>query len=145
MPLLAAVVAIVDQGIKYYIQSYMVLGMSIPVITGAFHITYILNPGAAFGVLAYQTKLLVAVVIIMLVASLYYYRRIETGHWLLRLGVGLVTGGAAGNVIDRLKTGYVVDFLDFRIWPVFNFADITIVVGMGCLIYTMLRLEPHMD
>ncbi|MDT8900113.1 signal peptidase II [Anaeroselena agilis] len=137
---LAIVVAVVDQGIKNYVQAHMTLGMSIPVINGVFHITYILNPGAAFGLLEYQTKLFVAVAVIMLAALVYFYCHIAAGHWLLRFGAGLLAGGATGNVIDRVTTGYVVDFLDFRIWPVFNSADIAIVTGVGCLVYIMLFL-----
>lgn len=138
--LLAIVVAAVDQGIKDYVQSQMTLGMSLPVIDGVFHVTYILNPGAAFGLLAHRTALFVVVAFVMFAALAYFYRRIAAGHWLLRLGTGLLAGGAAGNVIDRVTTGYVVDFLDFRIWPVFNSADIAIVTGVGCLIYTLLFL-----
>jgi len=138
--LLAIAVAAIDQGIKYYVQSHMTLGMSIPVINSVFHITYILNPGAAFGMLEHQTKLFVVVAFILLASLVYFYRQIAAGHWLLRLGAGLLAGGAAGNVIDRVTTGYVVDFLDFRIWPVFNSADIAIVTGVSCLIYILLFL-----
>ena len=63
---------------------------------------------------------------------------------MLRLGVGLLAGGAIGNLIDRVTTGYVVDFLDFRIWPVFNTADVAIVTGVGCLMYTMLFLSENL-
>lgn len=115
---LAILIAIVDQGIKYYVQSTMKLGMSIPVIHETFHFTYILNPGAAFGILQCQTKFFVAIAIIMLAALVYLYRHIAAGPWLLRLGVGLLAGGALGNSIDRMRTGYVVDYLDFHIWPV---------------------------
>ena len=142
--ILAIAVAAVDQGIKYYVQSHMTLGMSMPVINGVFHITYILNPGAAFGLLEYKTALFVAVAFGMLAPLLYFYRHIAAGHWLLRLGAaGLLAGGAIGNVIDRMTIGYVVDYLDFRIWPVFNLADITIVTGVGCLAYIML-FSPEM-
>ena len=55
----------------------------------------------------------------------------------LKLGMGLLIGGAIGNLIDRLKTGYVIDFIDFRVWPVFNIADISIVAGVGIIIYFM--------
>lgn len=111
-----------------------------PIINDVLHITYILNPGAAFGLLEYQTKLFVAVAVILLASLGYYHRWIAAGHWLLRLGVGLLAGGAFGNLIDRIKTGYVVDYLDFRVWPIFNSADIAIVTGVGCLIYILLFL-----
>jgi len=135
---LAIVIALVDQGIKYYVQSQMMLGMSIPVIKGFFHITYILNPGAAFSILEYQTILLIAITVSMLAALVYFYGLIAAGPVLMRLGAGLLAGGAIGNLIDRATTGYVVDFLDFRIWPIFNSADIAIVTGVGFLIYTIL-------
>ncbi|TCL37193.1 signal peptidase II [Anaerospora hongkongensis] len=135
---LAIVSALIDQGIKYYVQSQMTLGMSIPVINGVFHITYILNPGAAFSILEHQTILLMAVTVGMLAALVYFYGHIAAGPWLMRLGAGLLAGGAIGNLIDRVKTGYVVDFLDFRIWPVFNSADVAIVTGVSLLMYTML-------
>lgn len=145
MLVLAIAIVIIDQGIKYYVQSHMTLGMSIPVINGVFHITYILNPGAAFSILENQTTLLVAVTVGMLVALTYYYRHIAAGPWLLRLGVGLLVGGAIGNLIDRVTTGYVVDFLDLRIWPVFNFADVAIVTGVSCLMYTLLFLSENLS
>ena len=144
MLVLAIAIAIIDQGIKYYVQSHMTLGMSIPVFNEVFHITYILNPGAAFSILENQTTLLVAVTVGMLAALTYYYRHIAAGPWLLRLGVGLLAGGAIGNLIDRVTTGYVVDFLDFRIWPVFNLADVAIVTGVSCLMYTMLFLSKNL-
>ena len=135
---LAIIIALVDQGIKYYIQSHMILGMSIPIISNTLHITYILNPGAAFGLFAHQTLLLIAVAVSILATILYFYRYIVTSHWLLRLGTGVFTGGAVGNLIDRVKTGYVVDFVDFRIFPVFNSADIAIFFGVGCLMHVLL-------
>lgn len=119
----------------------MSLGMSIPVIADIFHITYILNPGAAFGILEHQTVIFVAIAIGMVVAVLYFYPRIPRGHYPLRMGIGLMVGGALGNVVDRVKTGYVIDFFDFRIWPVFNVADIAIVTGVGLIVYSLIYLS----
>ena len=79
-----------------------------------------------------------AVAFALFAAVLYFYPRIPQGYGLLRLGIGLQVGGAAGNVVDRLKTGFVVDFLDFRVWPVFNVADIAICVGVGLIVYSLL-------
>ena len=116
MPILLLIFAVVmiDQFSKYYIQSHMTLGMSLPVIPNIFHITYILNPGAAFGILEHQT-------IVFIIIAL----------------------GIIGNVIDRIKTGYVIDFFDFRIWPVFNVADIAIVCGVALIIYSLLLSSEH--
>ncbi|MDR3590297.1 MAG: signal peptidase II [Negativicutes bacterium] len=143
--LLAVVVAVLDQAVKYYIQSRMVPGMSIPVVDGVFHITYVLNPGAAFGILEHQTVFFLAVAVILIVVIGYYYRRIPPGYRLLRVGIGLQVGGAAGNFIDRVKTGYVVDFLDFRVWPVFNVADMAIVTGVALILYDVLYLSAKKD
>jgi lipoprotein signal peptidase len=131
-------VAALDQVSKAYLEANMMPGMSIPVIPGIFHITYVLNPGAAFGILEHQTWFFLAVAFVLFAAILYFYHRIPAGYELLRLGLGLQLGGAAGNVIDRLKTGYVVDFLDFRVWPVFNVADMAIVGGVALIIYSLL-------
>lgn len=138
--LLAIVIVIVDQLSKFYIQGHMELGMSIPVLQDVFHITYILNPGAAFGLFEHQTAFFVIIAVGMVMATIYFYPQIPKQYRLLRFGVGLMVGGAMGNVIDRIKTGYVIDFFDFRIWPIFNIADAGIVCGVGCIIFTIIYL-----
>lgn len=143
--ILAVVVVILDQWSKYYVQSQMSLGMSIPVIPEIFHLTYILNPGAAFGILENQRFFFVIIAVAMIATVVYLYPRLPSKPLLLRLGIGLMAGGAVGNVIDRIKTGYVVDFFDFRIWPIFNIADIAIVVGVSCIVYTLVFTEEKKD
>lgn len=142
MPILLVVlfVVFIDQLSKFYIQKHMVLGMSIPIVEDVFHITYVLNPGAAFGLFEHQTLFFLVVAVCLVISAIYFYPRIPKQYRLLRLGTGLLVGGAVGNVIDRIKTGYVVDFFDFRIWPVFNVADTAIVCGVGCIIFTMIYL-----
>lgn len=136
--LIALLVLILDQWTKFYIKTTMLPGMSIPVVDNIFHITYVLNPGAAFGILEHQTAFFVIVAICVLIATVYFYRFIAVKHQMLRAGIALMAGGAVGNVIDRIKTGYVVDFFDFRIWPVFNIADIAIVTGVSFIIFYLL-------
>lgn len=138
--LLALAIIVIDQLSKIYIQDHMVIGMSVPVIQDVFHITYILNPGAAFGLLEHQTAFFVVIAICMCLAAIYFYPQIPRDRQLLRFGMGLMVGGAIGNVIDRINTGYVVDFFDFRIWPIFNIADIGIVCGVGCIIFSIIYL-----
>ena len=138
--LLALFIVIIDQLSKLYIQTHMELGMSIHVIQDVFHITYILNPGAAFGLFENQTAFFVIIAICMIIAAIYFYPMIPKQYRLLRFGMGLMVGGAMGNVLDRIKTGYVVDFFDFRIWPIFNIADVGIVCGVGCIIFTIVYL-----
>ena len=128
-----------DQAVKLGIARTMRLGESIPVLSGIFHITYIENPGAAFGMLANQRWFFIIAGILVILAACVMYRRLsETGR-LVRLGAALLLGGAVGNLIDRIRLGRVIDFLDFRVWPVFNIADIGICVGVACLIYTLMR------
>lgn len=134
-----------DQLSKQYIQSTMSLEMSIAVIPNIFHITYILNPGAAFGILEHQRWFFIMIAIMMLGIIVYYYPKLKEEHPLVRLGTALLVGGAVGNLIDRVQTGYVVDFLDFRIWPIFNVADMGIVIGVGIIVYTLFFLTNKKD
>ncbi|WP_110952897.1 signal peptidase II [Anaerosinus massiliensis] len=142
--LIAGIICI-DQLLKSYIQQTMVIGASLPIITDIFHITYILNPGAAFGILENQRIFFILIAIMMICVVGYIYPKIPAKDKFLRFGIALLVGGAIGNVIDRIKLGYVVDFLDFRIWPVFNFADITIVSGVGIIIYSVWFLSNIKD
>lgn len=137
---LVVIVIVIDQISKYYIQSQMSLGKSIAVIPNVFHITYILNPGAAFGMFEHKVGFFIAVALGMVGGIIFLYPRIVRMPRLFRVGTGLLAGGALGNVIDRLRLGYVVDFFDFRKWPVFNIADMAIVVGVTFIIYTLLFL-----
>ena len=126
-----------DQAVKYGIVSFMEMGESIPVLPGIFHITYIENPGAAFGMFANQRMIFILAALLVIVAVCAAYRRLMEESRTVRWGVALLLGGAVGNLIDRVRTGRVIDFLDFRIWPVFNIADVGICIGVALLIYTM--------
>ena len=121
----ALFVLILDQLTKYYVVSNFYLGESVPVIENIFHWTYILNPGAAFGMLEGSRWLFVII----------------AGGWKLQYGAALFGGGAIGNLLDRMRTGLVVDFFDFRIWPIFNVADIAICVGVGLILWKILEME----
>ena len=127
-----------DQAIKFLVVSYMKLGESIPVLAGIFHITYIENPGAAFGLFANQRVIFIVAAALVIAAACLMYRRLMNEKVIVRWGVALLLGGAAGNLIDRVRIGCVIDFLDFRIWPVFNIADIGICIGVALLMYALL-------
>lgn len=137
--IIIAFVFLVDQLSKAVVQMLMYLGESIPVLPPVFYLTYIMNPGAAFGLLAYQTHLFVGVTVLLVAGVLLGYRRLPPDRPLMRYGLALVVGGALGNLVDRLRFGRVVDFLDFRVWPVFNLADTAIVIGAGLLVWELLR------
>ena len=127
-----------DQAIKFLVVSLMELGESITVFAGIFHITYIENPGAAFGLFVNQRLVFIVAGILVIAAACLMYRRLMSEKAIIRWGVALLLGGAVGNLIDRLRIGGVIDFLDFRIWPVFNIADIGICVGVALLMYALI-------
>ena len=135
-------VVALDQFTKATVMRTMVPGQSIPLIQNVFHLTYVLNPGAAFGILSNQRMFLLITGAALILATAYFYPLLKKSDGCLRLGATAILSGAVANLIDRAQTGYVVDFFDFRIWPVFNIADIAIVFGMGFMIYAILfRLD----
>ena len=127
-----------DQFVKGIIVASMSPGESIPILKHVFHLTYVLNPGAAFGILPNQREIFLIAGGVILIAAAIFYSRIQKANGILKFGMISLLSGAAANLIDRFQNGLVVDFLDFRIWPVFNIADIAIVVGMCCMIYSII-------
>lgn len=132
-------VLLVDQGTKAAVQMLMYLGESIPVLPPFFYLTYIMNPGAAFGILPDQKVLFITTGLLLVIGVLAGYKKLPPGKKILRIGLALVLGGALGNLVDRLRFGMVVDFLDFRVWPVFNLADSAIFIGVCFLAWELLR------
>jgi signal peptidase II len=137
---LALAVFVLDQGLKAVVQGAMSPGESIPVIPGFLSITYIRNDGGAFGILGGSQVLLllgsvvaVGVVLWMLIAG--QRSRLAT------LACGLILGGAAGNLLDRLTTGEVTDYVHFSFWYVFNAADAAITMGVATLLISTFRMQ----
>lgn len=137
--LLAFVVFACDQLSKLLIARNFVPGETLPLIPDIFHITYVRNPGAAFGIFAEHTPVFIAVSLLMAVIIILGGRFLSGRYFLIRLALALQLGGALGNLSDRLRTGSVIDFIDFRFWPVFNLADIALVIGIALLIFSMIR------
>jgi len=140
---LALAVVVLDQATKAWVLAAFELHETLPVIPGWFHLTYIRNPGAAFGLFsghaeAFRRPFFLAVTAVALAAILAILWRAPRGRPWLLTALGLVFGGAVGNLIDRVRWGEVVDFLDVfwrtHHWPAFNVADSAITVGMGVLI-----------
>jgi len=134
-----------DQASKILVETTMKLGQSDAVVGDLFRLTYIKNAGGAFGIFLgggwfYFLASLIAVMMI-----LFYLRRLPAGRILPRLSLAMILGGALGNLIDRLRSGVVTDFLDFGIgttrWPVFNLADAFITVGVMLFFIAMLRTQ----
>lgn len=134
-----------DQASKYLVLTRLSLGESwspVPGLDRYISVTHVINPGAAFGLFPDQGSLFAVIAVIVVIAILLYYRYLPSHNWLIRLSLGLQLGGALGNLADRLQYGYVVDFIDFKIWPVFNLADMAIVSGVGILAYFLMQ-EPE--
>lgn len=141
------IVLICDQATKAVILSSMPVGESVPVIPGFFNIAHVRNPGAAFGFLAeaapaFRYAFFVSISIIAVLLILYYVKNTEEQDRFVTLALSLILAGALGNLIDRLRFGEVIDFLDMYIgrhhWPAFNVADSSITVGAVLLIWQML-------
>ena len=133
---------------KYWIQTSMALNDTIPVIDGIFHITYIHNYGAAFSILQGKQSFLLIVTGIAMTAILAYMviGQIKKKAASMELwSLALILAGGIGNFIDRVRFGYVVDFFDFRIWPIFNVADIAVCCGCSLLVFYVLIWEPRMQ
>lgn len=141
--LLVLILVIIDQASKYFIIANLKVYDSIPVIQNIFHITYVKNYGAAFSIL--QNKRLFFISITLAVSIGMIYVMIRYSHAIsniLKLSLALILAGAIGNLIDRIRLGYVVDFFDFRVFPIFNVADSCVVCGSILLIYYMFFIEP---
>jgi len=145
--LFALFIILLDQASKLYIQHNMHIGESIPVIEGIFHITYIENPYTSFGLFKYQTIFFVIAALISVILIILIYKKIIfKKDPFMYIPLTLVLGGAVGNLIDRVRIdGRVIDFIDFRIWPVFNFADSAIVCGMLVLLTHVLFRAPERE
>lgn len=145
-------VLVLDQASKLVITSQMVLGQSVPVVPGLLHVTLVHNTGMAFGILSsqsipFKTALVTLLSLAALVAVGIYALRTPAHHKLTRWGLAFVLGGALGNIIDRVRLGYVVDFIDVFYrgshWPAFNLADTAICTGVGLLLLdTVMQSEP---
>ena len=134
----ALLVFLLDQGLKSVVEGSMRLGESIELVPGVLSLTYIKNDGGAFGILGGSQLLLlagsavaIAVVLWMLLSG--------AGSKLTTLGCGLILGGAAGNLLDRLTAGEVTDYVHFSFWYIFNAADAAITVGVALLLISALR------
>ena len=139
---IAALAFITDQFTKFLVQEFLRFQESFP-RDGLFRITHTFNTGTAFGLFQGNNLPLVMVSIIGVTVLLIIYRTQQRPSNLLRLSLGLQLGGAAGNLLDRLRLGHVIDFVDIGIWPTFNVADASIVIGMFMLVWAILGPKPE--
>lgn len=139
---IAVFTLVADQFTKYLAMTRLApIGewAPIPSLVRIFTFTYTTNTGVAFGLFKDLGPIFVGVAVVVIAAIVVYQQQIPESAWLVRLALGLQLGGAAGNLVDRLRLGHVVDFIHVHFWPVFNVADSAIVVGVILLAFTMLR------
>jgi signal peptidase II len=135
---LAAVTA--DQVTKHVVTSHLQLDEGLHVV-GPFWIHHVQNSGIAFGLFASATPFVIVLTGAAIAWMLVYFARSGSRHPVLPVALGLVIGGSVSNLVDRVRLGYVTDFLDFRYWPAFNLADSFIVIGVGILLAALLAAD----
>ncbi|MCY4625841.1 MAG: signal peptidase II [Chloroflexi bacterium] len=129
-----------DQFSKALVREGLRIGESVPA-EGFFRLTHVTNSGAIFGLFPNQAVVMTAASVVGIGVLLYFYHAHAGGDWRVRVSMGLLLGGAVGNLIDRLVLGRVTDFLDVGAWPVFNLADSSIVTGV--IILAVVYLFPN--
>lgn len=139
LPVLVLSILVFDQITKFFALRYLASQESVPVFPGIFHLTFVQNRGIAFGFFYEYQSLLLVLITASLIFLFLWALRIHPEKKGQLWALGLILGGALGNWIDRLRLGYVVDFFDFRIWPVFNIADIAISTGVGIYLLLLFR------
>lgn len=134
-----AAVVVADQALKIVLTHWIPAGASVVLVPGVIALTNVRNPGIAFSALPGIPLVVPVLIALTLIFMLFY----TGGRWSRRpraqVALALMAGGAVGNLIDRVRVGAVIDYLDLRIWPVFNMADAAITVGAGLLILTLLQ------
>lgn len=139
-------ILLIDQVSKLVVSSKLSLSQSIPIIKNILHITFVKNTGAAFGLFKDNIFFFIAVSVIAIVTiGAMLLKAIKNDkfydNFLFNFGLVLIMSGALGNLIDRISLRYVIDFIDVRVWPVFNFADTFITIGTALLIISFATFD----
>ncbi|MDD2620020.1 MAG: signal peptidase II [Syntrophomonadaceae bacterium] len=134
------VVFILDRGSKWWVSNHFSLIESQELLDGLLYLTYVENHGAAFGIMPGQSWFFLICGLLVVAGLSFYNARYKIPN-IIRISIGVLAGGALGNLFDRYFYGYVIDFLDLRWWPVFNVADMAIVCGGILLLVYLFREE----
>lgn len=137
--IVALAVLALDRITKIIAQSLLSPGDSVRIIPGIFHTTLVLNNGTAFGLFKGMNMIFILVSAAAIACIILYMRKNRPVGSVPSFAFGLILGGASGNLFDRIMFGHVIDFFDFRIWPVFNVADSCITIGIILLAWKILR------
>ncbi|MCU0641098.1 MAG: signal peptidase II [Candidatus Margulisbacteria bacterium] len=135
----ALLVFTLDQFFKFLVHRSMYFGQSIPLLNEVVRLTYVRNTGAAFSLFVGFSPYLAAVGVLVTVFVIYYHFRVPANNYLMQFGLSCLLGGSIGNLTDRLVRHYVIDYIDITIWPVFNFADLMINLGVFLILLNYLR------
>jgi len=145
---LAPLILVFDQVTKVYVDRTFFLHESVTILENFFHFTYVRNQGAAFGILsdsAYRLPFFIIVSLVAVIGIVWYYSKLTPQQKLLRYALALILSGAIGNLIDRIRLGEVIDFIDVHWyqyhWPAFNIADSAISIGVTLLLIDLWREE----
>lgn len=137
-----AIVILLDQAVKFCIRTNFAAGETLPVIPNVFHITYVQNTGVAFSMFENMPMVTIVLPLLLMIACLFFAVRLHAqGKKPAVFCLGLIIGGGIGNLIDRAIFGYVTDMFDFRVFPVFNVADIAVTAGCALLILWVLFFD----
>ena len=140
-----AAVILFDRFTKSFFSELLSVGESLPIFYNVFHLTLVHNTGIAFGFLRGQGSIPIVMTVIafaLLIFNIYYYKKNDealTRSYIVAFS--LIFGGAIGNLVDRITLGYVVDFIDFRVWPVFNVADSAITIGAVVILFKCFQVS----
>lgn len=145
VPLLGLVILFLDQITKKAVRSHLIYGESRPIIEGFFNLVYVRNDGAAWNILSGHGIVLILISLAVLALLFIYRREFLHGHFSHKILLGLLIGGIAGNLVDRIRFGWVTDFLDFQFgsyhYPSFNVADSAICIAL--VFYIITNLVPN--
>lgn len=145
---IGSIIFALDQASKFLVVQHIPLWESFSLLPGLDRLikfTYIRNTGAAFGMFPQLGNAFTLIALIVIAGIILFHHHLPTGNLWIRLSLGLQLGGALGNLIDRLLRGYVVDFVDIGFWPIFNVADMSIILGVCILAYHLWDHEPPLE
>ncbi len=137
--ILSLLIFILDQLSKRLVLNYLKDIREMPIFKNILHFTYVENRGAAFGIMQNKKWFFIILTILVIAFIVIYFREDKGYPRVMMIGLSLIVGGAIGNLVDRIVYGFVIDFIDFRIWPVFNIADMAIVIGQILVAYIVLK------
>lgn len=138
----ATLALMADQALKTLVPRSLALGEEM-LVAGPFSLAHVRNSGIAFGLFSSWTSAVAALTGIVIAGLFVYFARAGASHPLLPVALGLLAGGSASNLLDRLRLGYVTDYLELQYWPSFNLADTFIVAGVACLLVVYAGTRPR--